>query len=236
MAEGRLEALHPLSELPHPLIEKAARSFGIDPADDNFVGPIASSTRLPLHEIKQSQWRGAVWEDLRTGVCWLVAAGLAKGGHQDRDDFYRQIDREDKAGDPTRWLPTAQDIRLLKQETAARLRTEWELRTQEAVFQALHEIHAGGTRRFGIAHPVPGHGRFAQIALTVSAVREAAYEADEVLVEVIPENQHAGSNLLWQLTVRILTSIEPPEQRWDRFGDAYSNIGRRAPGLTASTL
>lgn len=234
LADGRLADLHPLSELPHPLIDKAANSFGADPADDNFVGPIASSTRLRLLEIKQSQWRGGVWEDPETEVCWLVAAGLAKGGHQDRDDFYKQIDRENESGDPTRWLPTERDIRLLKQETAARLRTEWELRTQEAVFEALRDIHGGGTRRFEVNHPVPGKGRFARIDCTVSVVREVAYEADEVLVEIIPENQYAGSNLLWQLAVRVLTSIEPPEQRWDRFGNTYSNIGE--PGAWADRV
>lgn len=231
LAEGHFADLHPLSELPHPLVDKAAKSFGADPADDNYVGPIASSTRLRLLEIKQSQWRGGVWEDPDTGVCWLVAAGLAKGGHQDRDDFYKQIDRENESGDPTRWLPTKKDIRLLKQETAARLRTEWELRTQEAVLGVLRDIHRGGTRRFEVNHPVPGKGRFARIDCTVSVVREAEYEADEVLVEIIPDNQYAGSNLLWQLVVRVLTSIEPPEQRWDRFGNAYSNIGE--PGAWA---
>lgn len=225
LADGRLEDVHPLSELPHPIVEKAVNSFGANPANDNFVGPIASSTRLRLLEIKQSQWRGGVWEDPRTGVCWLVVAGLAKGGHQDRDDFYRRIEREDESGDPAQWLPTDRDVRLLKQETAARLRTEWELKTQASVLDALRAVHGGGTRRMDVSHPVPGNGQLARIDLTVTAVREDGYAADEVLVEVVPETRHAGSNLLWQLIVRVLISIEPPEQRWDRYGDTYSNIG-----------
>jgi Protein of unknown function (DUF3039) len=225
LADGRLADLHPLSELQHPIIAKAANSFGADAAEDNFVGPIASSTRLRLLEIKQSQWRGGVWEDPETRVCWLVVSGLAKGGHQDRDDFYKRIERENQSGDPTQWLPTDSDIRLLKQETAARLRTEWELETQQAVLDALRVVHVGGSQRIDISHPVPDKGAFAHIDLTVAAVREDGYEADEVLVEIVPETQYAGSALLWQLTVRVLISIEPPEQRWDRFGDTYSNIG-----------
>lgn len=83
LEEGDLIALHPLSGLPHPIIEKAAESFGPDPDCDSFVGSIHSSTKLPLLEIKQGQWRGGVWRDDQLGVCWLVVAGLAKGD-QDR--------------------------------------------------------------------------------------------------------------------------------------------------------
>lgn len=225
IADRRLADLHPLSELPHPIIAKAADSFGVRSDQDNFVGPIASSTRLRLWEIKQSQWRGGVWEDPDTEFCWLVICGLAKGGHQDRDDFYQRIDRENQSGDPTHWLPTDQDIHLLKQETAARIRTEWELQTQGAVLEALKVIHAGGSQRIDVNHPVPAQGPLACIDITVTAVRDESYDADEILVDITPQSKHAGSALLWQLTVRVLISIEPPEQAWDRVGDTYSNIG-----------
>jgi hypothetical protein len=225
LADGRLMELHPLSELPHPVIVKAVESFGADSANDNFVGPIASASNLRLLEIKQSQWRGGVWQDPDSGVCWLVVAGLAKGGHEDRNDFYQRIQRENAADGPRLWPPTEEDIRLLKQETAARLRTEWELQVQRAVLEALRAVQAGGSHRIDIDHPLPEQGRLARIDLTMTAVREDGYEADEVVVEVTPERRYAGSNLLWQLTVRVLISIEPPEQRWDRYADSYSNIG-----------
>lgn len=79
LAEGTLDQLHPLSELPHPIIIKAAESFGHNAAADNYVDSITSSTRIPLMEIKSGQWRGGVWRDKETGVHWLVVAGLAKG-------------------------------------------------------------------------------------------------------------------------------------------------------------
>ncbi|WP_392467801.1 DUF3039 domain-containing protein [Arsenicicoccus cauae] len=224
LADGRLPDLHPLSELPHPIIAKAKDAFGADPADDNYVGPIACSRQLHLREIKQSQWRGGVWEDPDTHVCWLVVGGLAKGDHQDRDDFYQRLEREDQTGDPTRWLPTDDDLRLLKQETAARLRTTWELDTQHAVLDALRAIHAGGTTRLHFHHPIPGQGHFAHADITVQPVRETDYQADEILVEITPQPRYAASNLLWQLTLRILISLEPPEQRWDRYGNTYANI------------
>jgi hypothetical protein len=70
--EGDYYALHPLSELPHPIIAKATETFGMVAAEDNPVGPIASSTQLRLMEIKVGQWRGGVWSDPQTGVHWLA--------------------------------------------------------------------------------------------------------------------------------------------------------------------
>ena len=164
----------------------------------------------------------------RASAGWW-SPGLAKGGHQDRDDFYKRIEREESSGDPALWLPTSRDERLLKQETAARIRTEWELAVQRAVLEALRVVHAGGTHRIEVSHPVPGRSHFASVDLTVAAVREDGYEADEIELEVIPERRYAGSALLWQLSVRALISVSPPEQGWDRFGNTYSNIGE--PGL-----
>lgn len=235
LAEGLIVELHPLSELPHPIIRKAASSFGADPRDDNFVGCIASATVLRLLEIKQSQWRGGVWEDPSTGVCWLVVAGLAKGNHQDHDDFYQRVGSENSSGDLSHWLPSEADIRLLTQETAARLRTQWELDVQASVLGALRIIESGGRRRIDVSHPVPGRGSLAIVDVSITPVRDPDYEADEILVEVRPARpEYAGSALLWQLTLRALISIDPPEQGWDRFGDSYSNIGE--PGAWATRV
>lgn len=224
LADGHYESLHPLSELPHPIIAKATGSFGLDAANDNYIGPIASSTRLRLLEIKIAQWRGGVWEDPATGVYWLVVAGLAKGEHQDRDDFYQRIQRENEGGDPNRWLPTGEDERLLNQETAARLVTEWELATQEHVLEALRRVHMGGSTRFVVDHPRPGEGPLAHLTLVVTPVREPGYDADEIEVEIVPVTSYTGGHLAWQLTIRALNSLSPPEQGWDRYKDTYTNI------------
>jgi len=223
LASGALENLHPLSELPHPIVAKAADAFRHDAEIDNSVGPIASSTRLPLMEIKAGQWRGGVWRDDTSGVHWLVVAGLAKGGHEDRDDFYESIKRQNQAGDPLRWLPTATDLRLLKQETSARLLTQWELRVQEQLLEPLRTIQAGGTERLEIAHPLTGNP-VAALTLTMTQVREADYEADEIDLELSPGHDYAGSHLVWQLTLRALITLSPPEQGWDRYKDTFSTI------------
>lgn len=84
------------------------------------------------------------------GVHWLVAAGLAKGEHQDRGDFYQRVQRENGSGGSAAWLPTVDDVRLLKGETAARLVIVWELNIQRNLLNALREIHSGGTVRIDI--------------------------------------------------------------------------------------
>lgn len=225
LEEGRLDELHPLSELPHPVITKAAESFGVDPAADNHAGLIVSSTRLRLMEVRAGQWRGGVWEDEDSGVRWLVTAGLAKGEHQDHDDFYQRIQREDSGGSPAAWLPTEGDVRLLKRETAARLITVWELDIQEKLLSALRGIHAGGAVRIDITHPVRALERMCTLVIEVSCPRDEGYQADEITVEVLAERAYAGSDLIWQLTLRALITLSPPEQGWDRYKDTYSNIG-----------
>lgn len=208
--------------------------FGPEAANDSHFGPIAASTQLRLMEVKTGQWRGGVWKDPGTGVHWLVVAGLAKGGHQDRDDFYERVKRETDSGDPKRWLPAAADHRLLKRETAARLITEWELGVQEQVLEALREIQWGGSTQIVIQHPVPDNGPLAQITLIVIAVREDGYDADEIEAKIVPVSSHAGSNLAWQLALRILVTLSPPEQSWDRYQSSYTNIGE--PGSWAKRV
>ena len=175
-------------------------------------------------EIKTGQWRGGVWKDPDTGVHWLVVAGLAKGGHQDHDDFYERVKRENDSGDPGGWLPTAEDYRLLKRETAARLLTEWELGVQGQVLGALREVQSGGSVRIVIQHPIPDSGQLAQVRLAVTAVREDGYKADEIEAEIVPASSNAGSDLAWRLGIRILISLSPPEHGWDRYKDSYTNI------------
>jgi hypothetical protein len=77
-----------------------------------------------------------VWADPETGVHWLVVAGLAKGNHEDHDDFYVRVQADNAGSAPRRWLPTDLDQRLLKRATAARLMTEWELAVQVQVLEA----------------------------------------------------------------------------------------------------
>lgn len=224
LAVGDLFSLHPVSELPHPIVAKAVECFGANPDDDIHRGVIRESTKLPLLEIRTSQWRGGVWEDHATGVCWLLIAGLAKGGHEDYEDLYERIKRETAVGGQRRWLPSDEDHRLLRQETAARLLTEWELAVQREVLGALRAVLDGGSTRVEVLHPRPEKGMLARLSLAVTPVREQDYECDEIELEVVPAPGYAGSDLLWQLTVQVLICLSPPEQDWDRYKDSYTNI------------
>lgn len=221
---GGLDPLSPLSELPHPIIQKARESFGDDPQHDNYVGRVKSCTRFTLLEIKSGQWRGGVWIDSGTGTCWLVVAGLAKGGHEDRDDFYERVSRADDSGEIERWLPVDDDRRQLKRETAARLLTDWELDIQRLVLDALRAVAEGGTAAFVLPHPKGPAWRFGICRVTVEQVREPGFEREETVVEIELENEFRASNLGWQATMHVLISISPPETSWDRFGDTHSTI------------
>lgn len=224
-AAGREIDLHPLSELDHPIVAKAVECFGEDPSQDNPVGPIRASTAYPLYEIKVSQWRGGVWIDPDTAVCWLVVAGLAKGNHEDRDDFYQRVQRQHQGEQAASWLPTAEDRRLLKREMAARLLLEWELHVQSQVLSALQQVATGGTVVIDIAHPSPQQGRLATVELEVCSIMDGT-PVDEVLIEILPsQSKYRGYDLWRKLVLRVLCSVHPPEQDWDTARDIYTNIG-----------
>lgn len=232
LAEGDYHLLHPLSELPHPLIAKAAETFGDDAAEDNPVGPILCSTRLHLMEIKHSQWRGGVWVDSETGVHWLIVAGLAKGDHADHDDFYIRVEQDEGGLAGQRWLPTEDDYRLLKRETAARLKTDWELEIQRRVLKALRMVHTGGTVRFTVEHPVANQGVISVVILTVEPHRQPDYEYDDIVVEFEPTPKFAGQELLWTLMTRVVATLYPPQQAWDFTPNTFSNIAETGTWTT----
>lgn len=73
---GDIEAIQPLDALDHPILLKASSSFTDNPADDTYVGSIASVSSSQLLEIKSGQWRAGVL--VESDVCWVVTAGLAK--------------------------------------------------------------------------------------------------------------------------------------------------------------
>lgn len=239
--DGEVLDLHPLSELPHPIIQKASESIGSEPALDNHEGRIRSSRTVPLFEIKIGQWRGAVWEDPHAKANWLIAAGLAKGGHQDHDDFYFRVEQAASSGTLKNWLPTDEDFRLLKQETAAYLITAWELEIQRQALGALRDTLRGGTGSFEVAHPVNGAKTMAVVYLEIVEVQEDDYRFDDALVSIdfrpgrsgrdgsstsnsdgLGPGLQRGTGLEWQLTMRVLISLHSPEQAWDRVADEFS--------------
>lgn len=233
LADGRLDDLHPLGELPHPIILKAAEAFPHH-GTDNPVGAIECSTDPPLMEVKAGQWRGGVWLDTRTGVRWLLVAGLAKGDHNDHDDFYKRIERTTREGQPKGWLPTQADVRLLKRETVARTLTGWELAVQQQLSSALRRILEGAAGRVEVNHPILIGEPLAVLEIELAHVHEDDYQADEITVEVLPAQRFAGSNLVWQLTTRALITLNPPVQEWDRYRDLYSTINH--PGYFADRV
>ncbi len=240
LTEGRVEDLCPLSELPHPLILKASEWFGSDPAEDNYHQLIQCATALALLEIRSGQWRGAVWTDPDSGVRWLVAAGLAKGGHEDGDDFYARLKRIFDANREQVLLPTGDDHQLLKLESANALIRSWELQLQGQMVLALAAIASGGATRLEVQHPTKG-SLLATVEVVLAVEPGDGYSVEAFVVTIDLEKPYRGSDLAWTMTLRVLTCIYPPAQEWDRFGDTMSmmaEIGyaaRRAEVLTELT-
>lgn len=112
--------------------------------------------------------------------------------------------------------------------------TEWEVEVQGQVYTALRSIYNGGSAKVTIQHPIQGQSTLARVGLTVTPVREVGYLSDEIDIDVVPDSRYVGSSLAWQLTIRILISVSPPEQGWDRFKDTYSNIGE--PGALSERV
>lgn len=231
LADGREKDLMPLSELGHPLIEKALECFGDDPTKDNPRGKIQCTTTLDLMEVRMGQWRGAVWESPE-GVHWLIAGGLAKGGHKDRDDFYETLQRLDEDGVLTSLRPGPEDERLLKLETSHRLLTQWELALQEQALDTLVKVLQSGSTSFEVLHPLAGHPGTLEksdellvvVTVTMEEHRGDGIPTDDLVVSMNPRQRWRGTDLLHTCTVRILTALSPPEQEWDAVGLTYANI------------
>ena len=222
------DAVMPLTSLEHPLLAKAAEAFGEDPKADTPVGPIASVTSRALQEVKAGQWRAGVWVDAND-VCWVVVAGLAKGGHQDRDDFYEQIKRLESRGGIERLLPTSGDVDLWKIERGHAILDTWRVQNQQIVTEELARIAAGGTTRFAIPAPVVAveRGRpevLAEVDLTVERTEEPGDMTEGVVVEVHERYGWKGSQLAFAFTTSLLVMLHPPETDWDVGGGLYSNM------------
>jgi len=218
-----LDPFSPLSDLRHPIIRKAAESFGAEQVDDLHEGAIRSSTDFSLLEIRRGQWRGAVWVD-QDDWPWLVAAGLAKGGHDDRDDFYEVVKRANDARVIGDWLPTEEDRQQLKRERVAALIPDWELEIQRRTLAALESIATGGGIELILPHPQDAAEVFGSATITIEQHADTDYAREDLHVEFRLADHFRASDLGWIATIRVLISISPPEISWDRVGETFSTV------------
>jgi hypothetical protein len=155
---------------------------------------------------------------------------LAKGDHQDSDDFYVQLQGLFANGREDVLKPRGQDRRLLAIETAAAQIVKWELQLQQQVVDALDELAASGRTRIDIRHPTKDR-KFASVDLEMTVEPGDGYAAEAFFVDVSLERDYRGTNLAWTMTTRLQISLSPPTQDWDRYGDtmsALADIGHAA--------
>jgi len=167
-------------------------------------------------EVRTSQWRAGVWLDSE-GVQWVVIAGLAKGGHRDHEDFYQRLERQcDTERGRKALLPTDEDARLLKRETAARVLTDWELAVQALAVDLLAGALHHGCHRVVVPHPTK------TIPLAEVELEFITGDGIEEFVLSFINNTRQGTHLAYVMERRLLISIAPPEQEWDLAGGIYS--------------
>ena len=223
ISDERWEDVQPLSHLDHPILTKCRTALG-----DHTVSnrTISCSQDLRLIEIRSSQWRAGVWT-ADDGTHWTLAAGLAKGGHEDREDFYEALKRQCSTPEGRQaLLPTKLDWNLLKRKTAARVLSEWELSVQDEVCQLLQEASHAGTARATIPHPLTpsksdGQSTNREPLATVELSITTEDGIEDICLSFIEQSQ-PGSRLAHRLEYRLLTCIAPPEQGWDKSFDIYS--------------
>lgn len=232
--QGDIAAIQPLNALDHPILQKASSCFAEDPVEDSFIGPISSVRSAQLLEIKNGQWRAGVVID--DDACWVVAAGLAKGGHKDHDDFYRSLERREESGMIPSLLPTPEDLALLKQERASIIVQTWQREVQNRLIDALRAITEGGDATVEIPSPSPHAARgehFARIDLGME-LPEDDYPYEDVTLGFSFADRWKSTQLRWHLTVQVLATVSPPEDGWDRADEIYSNL--LEPGTLAQRV
>lgn len=232
IAVGQWASLSPIAELPHPLLAKAAEQFGSDPAQDVHYDVIASSGQLQLEEVRCGQWRAGVWTDA-DGVRWIVAAGLSKGNHQDNDDFYEVLKARVANKRAPSLLPSDDDIRLLKRETAAAAVLRAELALQQVTADLLAVALTTGTASMDVP-ALRGRDQFMRVQLSWATLAGPDYTCEELVVQ-FNDIQRPGSDEYWLLATRVLTSLAPPVQDWDASSNSsFSTMCDR--GVTAQRL
>lgn len=214
--DGRLDELHPFVALKHPILRKCATECGAEPSCEATHVTIKAAGDLHLLEIRSSQWRAGVWTDA-DGVRWVVAVGLAKGGHDDHDDFYKELGvccntEEGRLA----LLPTEKDIHILKKETAARVRMRWELDLQHMVEGMLRVLTESEWTEEIVHHPTLGTD-FARVRIT----RAQELDTEDYVVE-LKDLAMPGSAWIAVLERRVLLSISRPVQDWDVAYGIYS--------------
>jgi hypothetical protein len=135
-----------------------------------------------------------------------LAAGLAKGGHRDHDDFYEKLKARIARENGDSLKPTEEDQKLPKKESIARALLKWELELQSRAEELLARALDGEPQRQSIPHPL-GKGDIGFLA-----------------------DSYRGGDIGWTATTRILNALWPPEQDWDRVYDNHSRI-HSAPTL-----
>lgn len=119
----------PLSDLSHPVLEKANHLARDEAAHREGIESLRAHDVV---KVKTGSRRGALWQG-PDGPWWLLAAGVRKNGEP--GDFYNDI--EAAGSDFDRIAPTEQDLKYARYEAAYLAECESEREAKRAVVRTL---------------------------------------------------------------------------------------------------
>ena len=136
-------ANHPLDELEHPLLAKAAASFAEPGIPHERIRAVDDQVLL---KVKVQRWRGAVWVQPELRLPWLVAAGWREDGSS--DDFYAALEasavgarvRYNETHTPPLKTSTYTGHLLPRPEDELRLRAEDAVRGERRLRSIVHDL------------------------------------------------------------------------------------------------
>jgi hypothetical protein len=206
-----------LTDTKHPLVDWVAHQFEVgDDADISRTG-ISAIKHPKFYKARTGKrWRGAVYVDPATGQAWLVAAGYRREGEP--DDFYTQFAADVNANGADRYLPSEDDLAVLRVEEAKARLADWKTDVAVAVFETVAEAIESPEGKASVMLPgLDIEGNVGQLSLELTSDPDLGVdEQGDTLVEVdIAIHDWSDIEAERLLTVTVCSAMAPSEDSWD---------------------
>lgn len=186
--QGLIKSLLPLSELGHPLLERAvadtAEGVGA-PSGNRIIKCVREATEEAWLEIKKpgTEWRGAVAYD-EDGTPWVVFA--TDEGH---DSFYSEVERAVRRNGTKPYMPDEVDYGYLQLERSLLVNRSWQVANIARAVDCIASAIRDGSAQCQLeSHPEDSPGVCAELHVEIERLDEpgpdiASAHEEEVLVE-----------------------------------------------------
>lgn len=217
----------PLSKLSHPIIQ-AGHALTSDAESSHNLIVYQHSVALGLpsvwRELRRDQWRGLVTQPAPSKEWWLIHAGLRRQG--DRNNVYKLTDSSD-ATELMEFLPTQDDLELLKIEKSVLAQLRWKSACLVALIDSIVRVGQG---EVGSDEPaaLPVNPAHPGCKLHFSVTLERLAEDDETPSSELPAEifvsiriDNWSDEVVRQAIVPLMMGfIDPAQENWTAFCSA----------------